>query len=306
MGISLYFVTSTTARVKNQTVAEVDRQGVALMDYITQTIRNADSITAPASGATASSLTLAVPTPALSPTIFNLDGTGGGATSHMGYDQDGGNTSEFNGNTINATKFVASVSGTVTTLYGRIGPVASSGNDKGQMAIYSGTLNPSTRLANSATKTLSPNAWNAFTIPSVSITAGETYWISYNTVVSSQTLNNLRYHNGTSGQSANAGQTYGTWPNSWLGTPSNIEYSVYAEVSAAGATGALQVKEGAAAAIALNNDKVEVSNLTFKNLTRTGTPGVVQVSFTIYRKNPNSRNEYSYQKTFTGTAAIRP
>src|SRR5690606_11193106 len=70
LGISLYFVTSTTARVKNQTVVEVDRQGALIMDYITQTIRGADSITLPGAGASSGSLTLAVPDNGLSPTVF--------------------------------------------------------------------------------------------------------------------------------------------------------------------------------------------------------------------------------------------
>lgn len=146
LGISLFFVTSTTARVKNQTVAEVDRQGELIMDAITRTIRNADSITSPSTGATASSLTLAVPTTSLTPTVFS-----------------------------------------------------------------------------------SP-------------------------------------------------------------------------------AGTLQMTEAGGSAVALHNDKVEVlaANLSFKNLSRSGTPGVVRISFVISRKNPNNRNEYSYQKTFTGTAALRP
>lgn len=143
LGISMYFVTSTTARAKNQSIAEVDRQGALALEYITQTIRNADSITSPTAGNSANALTIVVPTGALSPTIFDLN----------------------------------------------------SGN--------------------------------------------------------------------------------------------------------------LRVKEGAAAQIALHNSKVQVTSLTFTNLTRSGTPGVVRVSFVLSRLNPNNRNEYSYQKTFTGTAALR-
>lgn len=306
-GISMYFVSSTTARVKNQTIAEVDRQGALVMDTILQTIRNADSVTSPTVGNTASSLTLAVPTSSLSPTIFSLDGSGGGtSTVVMGYDQDGGLDSEFNGNVMNATKFVASVSGTVTTLYSRIGAAAGSGNNKGQMAIYSGTSNPSALLGRSTTVLMNGNTWNAFTIPEVSVTSGETYWLVYNTSFVSLNQNNLRYHSGAVNQSMSTGQTYNSWPESWLGANITAEYSMYAEIVTSGGSGAMRVKEGAAANISLTNDKVELSNLTFKNLSRTGTPGVVQVSFTIYRKNPNNRNEYDYQKTFTGTAALRP
>ncbi|HSX07439.1 MAG TPA: type II secretion system protein [Candidatus Saccharimonadales bacterium] len=130
------------ARVKNQTVAEVNDQGVAVMDYIMQTIRNASSITAPAAAASSTSLTLVVPTGSLSPTVFSLSGT------------------------------------------------------------------------------------------------------------------------------------------------------------------TLQVKEGAAAAVSLTNSKVQVTSLTFTNLTRSGTSGAVQVSFVMSRTNPNAHNEYDYQKTFISSAEI--
>jgi prepilin-type N-terminal cleavage/methylation domain-containing protein len=143
IAVSLFFATTADARIKSQTITEVDQQGALAMDYITQTIRNADSISAPAAGATAASLTVTVPTAGLSPTIFDLGGT------------------------------------------------------------------------------------------------------------------------------------------------------------------ALRVKEGAAATVPLTNDKVAISGLTFKNLTRSGTPGTVQISFTITRVNVSGRSSYTYQKTFTASATLR-
>ncbi|HSD55622.1 MAG TPA: hypothetical protein VLA92_00555, partial [Candidatus Saccharimonadales bacterium] len=70
-------------------------------------------------------------------------------------------------------------------------------------------------------------------------------------------------------------------------------------------SGVVRVKEGTAAVVPLTSDKVEVSNVTFTNLTRASTPGIVQVKFTVSRVNPNSKNEYDYQKTFTVSAALR-
>lgn len=67
----------------------------------------------------------------------------------------------------------------------------------------------------------------------------------------------------------------------------------------------LQVKEGAAAAISLTGSKVQITNLTFKNLSGSGTNGIVQISFTVARVNPSGRNEYDYQKTFTTSVALR-
>ncbi len=140
--VTVFFVMVTEARVKNQSISEVNDQGAAAMEYIAQTIRNATSISSPAAGASGASLTLVVPTGSLSPTIFSLSGT------------------------------------------------------------------------------------------------------------------------------------------------------------------TLQVKEGAATAVALTSSDLEVTSLTFTNLTRSGTSGIVQVSFTARRANPNNRNQYDYQKTFTSSAEV--
>jgi type II secretory pathway pseudopilin PulG len=302
-----YFGVVLESRVKNQSITEVDQQGMAAMEYITQTIRNADSITSPAAGATAASLTLVVPTGALSPTIFSNDGSGGtGGTATLGYDQDGGTTDTADANAMNATGFVASVSGTITTVKALVGNVVeASPNNRAQVAIYRGATGPSTLLSNSVTTILTANSWNTFTVPSTSISAGDKIWIAYNTNALGAGGNNLRYRTGTSGQSLFQAQSYGSWPASWVGAGRAIEFSIYATVTTTANIGAIQVKEGAAANIPLTNGKVQVSNLSFSNLTGSGTPGAVQVNFTIYRINPNNRNEYDYQKTFTSTAALR-
>jgi len=140
--ITAFFGIITDARVKNQSITEVDQQGAFIMNTITQTIRNANSITTPAAAGTGATLTLVVPTGGLSPTTFNLSGT------------------------------------------------------------------------------------------------------------------------------------------------------------------TLQITEGAGAAVALSNNDVQASNLSFKNLTRSGTPGIVQVSFTLAHTNPSGRNEYDYTKTFTSSAEV--
>lgn len=140
--ITLFFGIVADARVKNQTVSEVNDQAVSAMDYMTQTIRNASSITSPSVGTSGASLTLVVPTGSLSPTVFNLNGT------------------------------------------------------------------------------------------------------------------------------------------------------------------TLQVKEGAASAVALTSSDVHITSLVFKNLTKTSTNGIVQISFTMIRANPNGRNEYDFQKTFTTSAEV--
>jgi type II secretory pathway pseudopilin PulG len=143
IGIAVFFGLSADDRIKNQSVLEVNQQGMAAMEYITQTIRNATAISSPAAAASGASATLTVPTGSLSPTIFDMTGT------------------------------------------------------------------------------------------------------------------------------------------------------------------SLEVKEGANAAVLLTSNDVQVSGLTFKNLTRSGTFGIVQVSFTIARTNTGNRPEYSYQKTFVTSVALR-
>ena len=141
--ISLFLSTLLESRIKNQTIAEVEQQGLQVMQLITQTARNSEAITSPTIGASASSLTLDVITGANDPTIFDLSG------------------------------------------------------------------------------------------------------------------------------------------------------------------GAIQMKEGAATAVALTNSRVTASALTFQNLSRAGTPGTIRIRFTLTHVNPAGRNEYSFTKTFTGSATLR-
>lgn len=70
-----FFTLMADARVKNQTINEVNDQGVFAMESITQSLRNATNITSPAVGTNGAQLTIVVPTAAASPTIFNLSGT---------------------------------------------------------------------------------------------------------------------------------------------------------------------------------------------------------------------------------------
>lgn len=72
--IAIFFGTVLEARVQNQVIAEVEQQGAAALQRITQTIRNADNITLPAIGGSASSLTLDMVPVAVDPTVFDLSG----------------------------------------------------------------------------------------------------------------------------------------------------------------------------------------------------------------------------------------
>ncbi len=69
--------------------------------------------------------------------------------------------------------------------------------------------------------------------------------------------------------------------------------------------GVLRIKEGTGANVSLSNSRVTVSALNIQNLTRTGTPGVIRITFTITAVNPANRSEFNYSKTFYGSATLR-
>ncbi|OGI26058.1 MAG: hypothetical protein A3J76_05640 [Candidatus Moranbacteria bacterium RBG_13_45_13] len=70
-------------------------------------------------------------------------------------------------------------------------------------------------------------------------------------------------------------------------------------------SGVIRIQEGSGSAVALTNSRVVASALTFQNLSRAGTPGTVRVQFTLVHANPEGRNEYSFEKTFIGSATLR-
>lgn len=62
------------ARVKNQTVAEVERQGAQAILVISQVVRSAQSINSPFNGASAGTLSLSMADASKNPTIVDLSG----------------------------------------------------------------------------------------------------------------------------------------------------------------------------------------------------------------------------------------
>ena len=69
--------------------------------------------------------------------------------------------------------------------------------------------------------------------------------------------------------------------------------------------GILRITEGSNDPIDLTNTNVTVSNLSFENNSRSDTPGVVNVSFTVERVNATGRYEYDFVKTFYAGASLR-
>ncbi len=70
-------------------------------------------------------------------------------------------------------------------------------------------------------------------------------------------------------------------------------------------SGVIRIQEGVNPAVSLTNSRITVSDLTFQNLSPTGTPGTIRIQFTLTHINPSGRNEFNYNKTFYGTATLR-
>lgn len=71
--IATFVSNALEARVKNQTIAEVNSQARQIIQLIGQTVRNAEGIVAPSIGSSSSSLTLNMVDPILDPTVFDLN-----------------------------------------------------------------------------------------------------------------------------------------------------------------------------------------------------------------------------------------
>jgi Tfp pilus assembly protein PilW len=70
--LSMMLTQTLQIRVKNRTLADVDQQGIQAMQIMTQTVRNANTITTPIQGASGTSMAVTVPTAGNSPTQFTL------------------------------------------------------------------------------------------------------------------------------------------------------------------------------------------------------------------------------------------
>lgn len=70
--------------------------------------------------------------------------------------------------------------------------------------------------------------------------------------------------------------------------------------------GTLQVIEGSKSALPLTNSRVTVSNLIFENVSSVASiEKIIRISFTIEYANNGGKKEYSFRKSFTGSATLR-
>ena len=70
-------------------------------------------------------------------------------------------------------------------------------------------------------------------------------------------------------------------------------------------SGNLTVNEGASGPLNLNSETVTVSALSFQNLSRPGTRGIVRIVFTLTYANPSNEPVYNFSRTYYGSAALK-
>lgn len=72
LSLALFASFLISSRIKNESITDVNQQGSQIMQLATYTIRSARSIDTPAVGATSTSLSMTMPDPLLSPTVFDI------------------------------------------------------------------------------------------------------------------------------------------------------------------------------------------------------------------------------------------
>jgi type II secretory pathway pseudopilin PulG len=72
LSLSLFMSFLLGSRIKNDSIADVNQQGLQVMQLMAQTVRTSKSVDFPNVGASSTSLSLTMPDPLLSPTVFDV------------------------------------------------------------------------------------------------------------------------------------------------------------------------------------------------------------------------------------------
>ena len=68
----------------------------------------------------------------------------------------------------------------------------------------------------------------------------------------------------------------------------------------------MRIKEGSSTAIPLTNSRIKVTTISFQNVSSAAsTEKIIRISFTIDHVNLGGRSEYTFTKTFNGSATLR-
>ena len=118
---------------------------------------------------------------------------------------------------------------TITAMSVWVADVDSAPRNQFSMAIYTDTGgSPGALVAQTATGTLAPNAWNTLPI-SATLNASTIYWLMFNTNGGSDGVNNMAYNADPSRVGAYAPRAFGSWPTTYGNvTLATQRYSIYA------------------------------------------------------------------------------
>jgi type II secretory pathway pseudopilin PulG len=345
--LSGFLLIMLQARVKNQTIAEVEQQGTMVMRQIAQTVQNATGIVSPSAGAVASSLTLDVTDSLKTPTIFSSSGGVLQVTEGpISYQTISFVQSDFNavsspvvlpssvtdGNlivvgimvnnqNISANEITDNYGNTYTEVIEEI-------NGLNHIAIFyaknvvGGPNFTVSSIINNRTLTVHEYSGVDPTDPLDQFTSGIGNSRNLNSGNITTAIDGELYFGvgfgGRNGNSWTAGTNYTI--REQVTTPLNSRIATedkFGPAQTTAATFSTSQSNPWAAAIAtfkpaaispvymLTNNRVTVSGLSFRNMSRPGTPGTIRTQFTITLKNPENRQEFNFSKTFYGSMSIR-
>ena len=70
-------------------------------------------------------------------------------------------------------------------------------------------------------------------------------------------------------------------------------------------SGKIRITEGANPPVEITGSKLSVNNLSFSNLSRANTHGIIRIEIDIAHANPSGRNEFEFFKKFTTSASLK-
>ena len=139
---------------------------------------------------------------------------------------DSGDSNFLNGSKANTTN-----GGNIVSMSVYVGSIDSANNREYQLAIYTNNGGrPGILVAKTATGTLVAGSWNTLPI-TATLQPNTMYWLMYNTNGRNDSVNNMHYNNGSSGQGVYSTNkvNFGTWPTTFpVATLTIAVYSLYA------------------------------------------------------------------------------
>lgn len=146
--------------------------------------------------------------------------------AEIGTQLDSNDSNHLNGSRIT----VGSGAVTLKQLGVHVGAVSPAPNNQFQLAVYTDSSgSPGTLVTSTAAGTLTADAWNAQPV-NVTLAAGTSYWLVYNSNGTGQSVNNMHYSTGASGAGAylSAAVPFGTWPSNFgSATRTALSYSLF-------------------------------------------------------------------------------